>query len=276
MTGNLPARIDRAAIERIIQRATELQTGEREISDGMSPDEVVVLGKEVGIPERFLRQAILEEQGRVDLPGPHGFLDRTIGARRVAAQRVVTGGREEVEQRLRTYMETEELFRLQRQQPGRLTWEPLGGIEAAIRRSTAAFGGRKAYMLAKAELIGASVTPLEDGYCHVQLSADLQQARNAIVAGIAGVGTVGAAGSAVLAVLSPFWWVALAPLPVVAGIAYIVAIQHRPVAQRVLLGLERALDHLERGQVKPAHLVTPGAPGPLGAIIEEMRKALRP
>lgn len=174
MTGNLPARIDRAAIERIIQRATELQTGEREISDGMSPDEVVVLGKEVGIPERFLRQAILEEQGRVDLPGPHGFLDRTIGARRVAAQRVVTGGREEVEQRLRTYMETEELFRLQRQQPGRLTWEPLGGIEAAIRRSTAAFGGRKAYMLAKAELIGASVTPLEDGYCHVQLSADLQ------------------------------------------------------------------------------------------------------
>src|SRR5690606_15649594 len=103
MPADLPARIDRAAIERIIQRATELQTGERDISDGMSADEVVGLGKEVGIPERYLRQAILEEHGRVEAPAARGLLDKTFGPATVAAQRVVAGTPDEVTQRLREY-----------------------------------------------------------------------------------------------------------------------------------------------------------------------------
>jgi len=54
--------IDREALDRIIQRAAELQTGEREIGDNLTPDEVLALGKEVGIPTRYLQQAILEHQ----------------------------------------------------------------------------------------------------------------------------------------------------------------------------------------------------------------------
>ena len=45
MTEGTPARIDRAALERIIQRAAELQTSEREIGDSLTPDEVLALGK---------------------------------------------------------------------------------------------------------------------------------------------------------------------------------------------------------------------------------------
>jgi hypothetical protein len=275
MADNLPARIDRAAIERIIQRATELQTGEREIGDGMSPDEVVTLGKEVGIPERYLRQAILEEHGAAELPLGNGFLDRAVGQETIGAQRVVTGRQEEIQQRLRDYLEREELLTLQRELTGRITWEPVGGFESALRRSAAAIGGRKAFMLGKANLVTATVTPLEDGYCHVQLTAKLGTARNGIIAGVAALGVVGAMATAVLALLSPFWWVAATPLPVVAGLGFVVAGQYRPMAQRALLGLERALDHLERGQVKPSHALPPKAAGLLGAVLDEVRRAMQ-
>ena len=63
---DLPARIDRAALERIIQRAAELQTGERELGDDLTEDQVLKLGGDVGIPGRYLRQALLEERVRAE------------------------------------------------------------------------------------------------------------------------------------------------------------------------------------------------------------------
>lgn len=276
MAGDLPARIDRAAIERIIQRATELQTGERDISDGMSPDDVVGLGKEVGIPERYLRQAILEEHGRVEGPVAHGLLDKTFGPATVAAQRVVAGTPEEVTQRLREYLEREEVLTIQREQPGRITWEPLRGIEAVLRRSTAAFGGRKALMLGNAQVVTATVTALEPGYCHVNLTADLGGSRQGFIIGVAATGFVGGGAAVILAVLSPLAWLPAAPLVLAAGIGYIVKGQYRPAAARALLGVERALDHVERGKVKPSHQLAPGTPGMLGSILDEVRKALKP
>ena len=50
MTDSPIGKIDRAALERIMQRAAELQTGERDIGEGLTPEEVLALGKEVGIP----------------------------------------------------------------------------------------------------------------------------------------------------------------------------------------------------------------------------------
>ena len=58
------SRIDRAALERIIKRAAELQTGERDIGEGLTEQEVLQLGRDVGIPGRYLQQALLEEQSR--------------------------------------------------------------------------------------------------------------------------------------------------------------------------------------------------------------------
>ncbi len=272
MTDNLPARIDRAAIERIIQRATELQTGERDIGEGMSPDEVVSLGKDVGIPERYLRQAILEEHGRVVPGGGGGLLDRVVGAAEVTAQRVVSGTAEDVAHRLRDYLEREELLALQREQPGRITWEPLRGVEAAIRR-TMALGGRKSYMLTHAELVSASVTALEPGYCHVTLSASLRGTRNGYIAGMTAIGVVGTFGATVLAILSPFALLAALPVAGAFGIGWLIARSYPPVAARALLGLERTLDFLERGAVKPTHQLAPGPQGLLGVIVDQLRKA---
>jgi hypothetical protein len=276
MSGNLPSRIDRAAIERIIQRATELQTGERDIADGLTPEEVVALGKDVGIPEQYLKQAMLEEHGRQDLPAPNGLLDRTLGGAAITSQRVVRGDVADVEHALLGWMDTQELLTVQRQQPGRIAWEPLRGVQAALRRSSAALGGRKPFMLTRAGLVTATVTALEPGFCHVALSADLRSTRSGFVGGMVTVGTVGLAGAGVLLVMSPFWLVAVAPLPIVAAAEWAISRQFRPIAARTQLGLERALDHLERGDVKPSHALPPRGSGVMGAFLDEVRKALNP
>ncbi|HEX9755188.1 MAG TPA: hypothetical protein VGA42_05745, partial [Gemmatimonadales bacterium] len=94
MTGQLPNgtdRIDRGALERILQRAAELQASEHDIGEGLTSDEVLSLGKEVGIPPIYLRQAMLEERSRVSAPAPSGFWDGVVGPAEVAAVRVVHG-----------------------------------------------------------------------------------------------------------------------------------------------------------------------------------------
>jgi hypothetical protein len=275
LSSNLPSKIDRSAIERIIQRATELQTGERDIADGLTPEEVVSLGKEVGIPERYLQQAMLEERSRDIAPAPEGVLDRAIGPGTVRAERVVRGNPDEVEQRLSRYMDNHELLTLQRQQPGRITWEPLRGVQGALRRSSAVFQGNRPFMLSRAGLVSATVIALEPGFCHVGLAAELRGSRGGFMGGAAALGSVGVAAGAVLLVMSPFIWLAVAPLPFAAALSWGVLRQYRPVVERAKLGLERALDHLERGEPKPTHALPSRAGGVMGAIIEEVRKAIQ-
>src|SRR5215217_3216259 len=91
MGESTPARIDRVALERIIQRAAELQTADRDIADELTPDQVLALGREVGIPGRYLQQALLEERTRLVAVRPAGAWERIAGVSQVVAQRVVPG-----------------------------------------------------------------------------------------------------------------------------------------------------------------------------------------
>src|SRR2546430_10664348 len=71
MAGEL---ISREALERIIQRAAELQAGEHDIGDGLTETELLSLGQDVGIPARHLRQALLEERTRRLEPARRGVI----------------------------------------------------------------------------------------------------------------------------------------------------------------------------------------------------------
>jgi hypothetical protein len=273
---NRPARIDKEALERIIQRAAELQTGSHDVGDNLTAEEVVKLGKDVGIDEGYLQQAILEEQTRTELPDAGGFWNRTVGPGVVAAQRVVQGEVEDVVAQLARWIEENELLILQRQLPGRLSWEPLGGFQAVMRRSTAMLGGgKRPFMLAKADGLSATVVQLEPGYCNVVLTATLKKARAGYVGGTATMVTASGISTAILAAMSPFLLLALAPLPLGLGAAWAIARQYRPVAERVKLGLECVLDHLERGAVKPRHQLPNKTPGLIGTIADEVKKAIR-
>ncbi len=270
-----PVRIDRAALDRIIQRAAELQTGDRDIADQLTPEEVLALGREVGIPNRYLRQAMLEEQARLPDQEQSGLWDRLVGPALVGTYRVIRGDAGAIERSLIRYMEQHELLALQRQQPGRITWEPLGGIPAAIRRSTAALGsGTRPFMLSKVELVTATLTPLEADYCHVALQASVRGMRSAYVGAGAAMVTAGAGATAALLVLSAFLPVAVLPIPLGLGIGYATFRRFRPVAARALLGLERALDDVEGGAVRPGRQLSERGPGLLDVIANEVRRAL--
>jgi hypothetical protein len=267
--------IDRAALERILRRAAELQTSEREIGEGLTPDDVLALGREVGIPGQYLQQAMIEERAHVEPSAPSGLADRLAGPASVSAQRVVAGTQDDVAQALLAYMEEHELLCVQRQQPGRITWEPLGGFQATVRRSTAAFGsGKKPFMLSSVQTVAATFMPLEAGYIHVTLTADARGLRRNFLAGGIAALSIGTAAAAILAVLTPFIAIAVAPLPLALGIGYGAVRQYHPKLARIQLGLERTLDHLQQHDVRPRQL--PAArPGLVNLLADEVRKALK-
>jgi hypothetical protein len=276
MSEGTPARIDRAALDRIIQRAAELQTTEREGGDSLTSDELMALGREVGIPGRYLQQALLEERTRLGTVRAAGLVERIAGPAELMAQRVVAGDSQAIERDLLRWMEGNELLCVQRQQAGRITWEPLGGFQAAIRRSTAAFGsGKRPFMLSRAATVSATVIPLEPGYSHVTLSADARKVRSEYMGAGAAFAGVGVAGTAILVTLGALLPLALLPLPVALGVGYGVVRRSGPAMARIQLGLERALDFLEQGTTKAQHQLPERAAGLLGLLADEVRKALK-
>ena len=269
-----PARIDRAALERIIRRAAELQTTEREIGETVTSDELISVGREVGIPVRYLQQAMLEERTRLAQSRADGLLDRVAGPAEVAAQRVVPIEPAAVERALIGWMESNELLCIQRQQPGRIVWEPIRGFPAAIRRSTAALGAGKPFMLSRATTVSATILPLESGYSHVALAADARKARGEYLAGGAALAGVGAAGTATMVALGALLPVALLPLPFALGVGYVILHRYGPALDRLQLGLERALDSLEHGITRASHQL-PQRSGLMGLLADEVRKAMK-
>jgi hypothetical protein len=271
-----PARLDRAALERIIQRAAELQTAERDLADELTPDQVLALGREVGIPEKHLQRALLEERSRLVTIEPSGRWERIAGPAKAVAQRTVPGSPEPIEAGLVEWLEEREMLCVQRRQPGRISWEPLGGVAAALRRSTAALSrGSSAMLLSRADTVAATIVPLEAGWCHVTLSATARKARAEYVGGGAALAGAGMLGAGLMMALGALVPVALVPIPVALGLGYGVARQYRPALARLQLGLERALDSLEQAGVAPGRQLPGRRQGLLGMLADEIRRSLR-
>jgi hypothetical protein len=262
--------IDRKALERIVRRAAELQAGSQEIGEGLTSQDVLALGKEVGIPEGYLRQAMLEEQTRTAPESTAGTWAWLTGPRSLVAHRVVPGDRATVERALSRWMTDEELLQPKRQYADRTSWEAKAGAFASIQR---AISGRRRYSLASARDITSQVVQLEPGFCLVRLEADInQQRRNRITGGTVmamfGWGLTGAT-----ALIAPP--LALAQiLAMVPGVGLtlggaMIARTHRGANERMQLGLEQVLDRLERGDTR-------GSPSqtalPFVRIAEEVRK----
>jgi len=271
----LPSKFDRGQLDRILQRAAELQAGERDPGEELSKDELVQLGRDVGIPAKHLEQAMLEEQTRLPAQRLDGFWDHAAGPALVSAMRVVRGDLATVERILTDYMEEHELLAVVRQGTGRLIWEPLRGFNAAMKRSKAVLGGgNKPFMLARAMGLTATLTSLEAGYVHIALEADLKEARGQFIGGGAALTSLGVAAAFVVGALgAPI--LAMATIPMGLGLGWGVLRRFAPVQQRTQLGLERALDHVERGEVKPQPQLGSGA-SIVGAVLDEVRKAIAP
>lgn len=262
--------IDRKALERIVRRAAELQAGSQDVGEGLTSKEVLALGKDVGIPEGYLRQAMLEEQTRGADEQSVGTWAWITGPRSIGAHRVVPGDRATVERALNRWMMEEELLQPRRQYADRTTWEAKPGAFASIQR---ALSGRRRYSLASAAQISSQIVQLEPGFCLVRLEADISQQRRGRISGGVVMATIGWGMTGAAALIAPPLALAqiLTMVPglglTIAGAA--VARTHRGANERVQTGLEQVLDRLERGEV---HSSAGQASLPFVRIAEEVRK----
>jgi hypothetical protein len=65
---SIERRLDRDAMERVVARAAELQAHNAAVGEGgLTEAQLLEIGREVGISQHHLRQALAEERGRLAL-----------------------------------------------------------------------------------------------------------------------------------------------------------------------------------------------------------------
>ena len=256
---NLPARLtlDRAALDRVLGRAAELAVSTPESLESLTEERVIEIGKEVGIPEAHLRQALAEERTRLVVPEEPGVVAQYFGAGRASSSRTVRGKPDVVLASLDRWMQNEECLQVKRRFPDRITWDARRDLVGNIKRGFN-LGGR-GYALSKAAEVGATVVAVDEARTLVRLDADLEAPRRAIVAwstvtaGLSAGGGVALAAVAVVAnvplVLAAVAGGAIA-LGGVAG-ATAIAKAHRKLVDRAQLALDQVLDQLEHGTATP-------------------------
>ncbi len=249
---NLPAKpgksVDRKALEKIIQRAAELQADQRELGDELTEEEILSLGDDVGIPKHLMRQAMLEVQSGTNKPVVSGLVPWLYGPTGVAVDRVIRRDAHQVERELSYWFAEVELLTIKRRFSDSTSWEPKKDIASSIKRALGTSG--RGYKLAKAEEITAEVTKLEEQTCHVSLVANISNLRrqriassSLLAAGGGVVTTIGLAlGFAEVVAVIP------AAVGVASGFASTRVRQTEP--EKVEIGLEQVLDKLEHSDIK--------------------------
>ncbi len=245
--------LDRATLDRVLARAAELQIESpgADPTELLSEEQLLEIGKEVGLSRTLLTQALAEERTRIVIPDRGGLVSSIAGPAVATASRTVNGSVADVLFALDGWMQHEECLQMQRRFSDRMVWEAKGGVFGAIRRGLNVNG--RGFHLCKAETVAATVVPVDDRKVVVRLDADLSSSRSNRLKGSGGAATAGTvAGFAVFGVatitnLAILLSAGLAVFPIAAGgaIAYGVARSHRTVFARVQLALEQALDRLE-------------------------------
>jgi hypothetical protein len=247
---NAPAPVSRGALERVLARASELQSaaGDAPESEAMTEAQVVELAKEVGLSPEHVRQALAEERARGEPEVSDSIVLKLLGERRVSAQRVVPGNPDDVIAALDRWMQNEEWLRVKRQQRDRMVWEPRRDLMAGLRR---AFAGRP-HVLHAATDVAATVVSVDGGKSLVAITADLATRRAGLMGGAASGVVIGAAASGALALMGFMSLIAVVPVIVLAPIS-IYAAQRAMAAmlERTHIAIEQVLDQLERRSVDP-------------------------
>ena len=250
--GSLPAR----RLEEVIRRAAELQFAEGEGgADVLSEEEVLRIGREVGLEPRHVRRALAESHARdllPDEPTDAGPLQRVWGDAVVRASRVVPGDLAAVQRRVERHLESRQSLRAVRRRRGRSVWEPSEGLVDKMQRALDVAG--RGYELAEAKRVELAVAQLEEGRSLATLTADLRNVRTeqAIAWGSVSAGAFSGVGVLMGVALGFPWLLALpAALAGAAGTTSVgvgrVLARRR---ERTRIAIEGLLDRLEAGTLE--------------------------
>jgi hypothetical protein len=254
-TPQVPATIDRSAVERVLARALELQAGSAvDPTDRLTEAQLLDLAKEVGLDPVHLRQALAEERTRVVVPEEHGLLASLYGGATVSAQRTVNGTPAQVLQALDEWMQRQECLRVKRHFTERIVWEADHGVAGTVRRVVRGRG----QALARAPDVAATAIALDATRVLVRLDAQLAGHRASMAQVNAGLTGASVVAGGVLAALSFPLLAAAAPVLVIAPVVWgATRSAHGRAVARAQLALEQVLDRLERGEAgRPPSLLT--------------------
>ncbi len=252
---NAPVPLERAALERVLARAAQLQAAEADTGEmTLTEAQILDVGKEVGIPAQHIRQALAEERSRVEVPVESGRVAALFGSATVFATRTVRGAPAMLFDKLDDAMQREESLRVKRRFADRVTWEPRGGLATEMRRVLNV--GGHGYRLARAHEVSATIIAVDAERSIVRLDASLANVRSQRIAGGSGVAVAGGVTGGILVALGVM--TAVAALPLAAGLVggYFIARSHGPQVAGAQLALEQMLDRLERGEMQRPSLIS--------------------
>jgi hypothetical protein len=244
----LPARqLSTEQFEMVIRRAAELQARSSEDpgAEVMAEEEVLKIGRELGLSHRNLSQALAEVRGTRQEQS--GFRTRTLGDALVAYSHEVPGSVAEVSQRMERYLAEHEYMVVLRRLPSSTVFVKARGVMAVIGQSTSQLFNKSPPL--GLENIEVSVQPLEEQRSYISVSTDLSSRRTGYAAGgaVAG-GTATGVGSLALAIaIAPP--AALLALPALGLAAYLTREAYSANARGVRVRLENLLDRLEHGEL---------------------------
>lgn len=252
--------IPRTALERVLARASELQTTSGETDERVSDERLLDIAKEVGLDAAHVRQALAEERARLPMTeietGP--LLD-SLGPASLGAQRTVPGTPDDILRRLDAWMPRMESLSTRRRVGDRQSWEPRHDPFGNFLRSFGV-GGRR-FDLVRVDQVTASVTAIDSVRSVVRLDADIagmrRMQRNQAVALVIALGLLYAgiavpvlvlvstgAGTGILAGLTAF----------VGGGGFLgwraLRRAYRNAVDRMHLRIEQLLDELEQDRMK--------------------------
>src|SRR3954447_19643791 len=133
---SLSTSIDRAGLERVLARAAELQSGPNDTGEEFTEEQLLELGKEVGLSPQSLRQALAEERTRSSVPDEEGGVAAALfGPSRVRASRTVPGKPSDVLSAIDAWMQRQELLIVKRHHADRIVWEPRQDFLVGLKRA---------------------------------------------------------------------------------------------------------------------------------------------
>ena len=254
--------LPRAALERVLARATELQGDGTEVPDAVSESRLMEIAREVGIDTAHLRQALAEERARLPMQEPeHGMVLDALGPATVSVQRVVPGTPAEVLAKLDAWMPRMESLALRRRVADRVSWEPRRDPLGNFLRSLG-MGGRR-LDLVRLDQVVASVTPIDASRSVVRFDAESFAARRTQRTSITLIAIALLAATVLMSVPLALFSGSVAIAG--AGMASVGALfggigwfswrairrGYREMLDRTHLRLEQLLDELESGGMQP-------------------------
>jgi hypothetical protein len=262
-----PATLDRAALERVLARAAELQAAAGDSDEpGLTDAQLVDIAREVGLAPANLRQALAEERSRMEAPPVHGMVDRMFGAAVARAMRILPGKPEPRMAALDAFMQHEEGLRVKRQFPDRVLWERAPGLTASLKRTFDVSG--RGYHLTRTEEVSATVVAVDAERTLVRLEASLERRRAINMSLGAIVASLGFLSTGALLLIPVLPVVAAVPGIVFLAAGWAGARAHRGAVQRAQLALEQVLDRLERNETPRPSLLDAFGPEPRRKLLD--------